>query len=383
MSKASVRISVALLGVSLSIANCLPSFSDTGNEKQKTIHSLDMNKMPVGRAISELAERGNIKVMMDRPVGDALVSLNLIDVTPKDALEALFKQANLHYDFVSDDMVVVTDAPPVKALDAKAEVIGGLSKATKVLKGKVEHSQNLLPLDASLRAGAQFDMTKLKALSPNNFWYRLPAWSTGTWHRETSTTIHVRKFKSDASYSSAVLARYGLGPKEKMDDWETDTHIARSDETWGFQKDRDGDIWEFGYNNYQTLTEGERTYTVSFVKDVEVIEVSDTKVVLKYIATRLLIGKYSRRIGIARQTESIQTYTAAGGNMRRVVASVKSFDEDGQPEAETKLLSLQLRTKAFQPWNVYEGRDMRALFTEYLVSHDMKDLVPVTLHQSK
>lgn len=383
MKKARLEILLLLLGFSLFITSLLPSFSDSGSENQKKIHSLVMNKTPVGRAISEVAQQGNIKVIMDKPAGDGPISLNLIDVTPKEALEALFKEAKLRYDFVSDDMVVVTDAPPLQALEAKAESIDGLSGSTKLLKGKVEHSQSLSPVDSSLRAGAQYDLTRLKALSANNLWYRIPAWSAGSWHKETCTTVHRRKFKSDANYYSVVLARYGLGPREKMDDWETNTYTARSDETWGFQKDRNGEIWQFAYNNYQTLTEGERSYAVSLVKDVEVIDISDSKVVLKFVSTKLLIDKYSRQIGIARQTESIQTYTTAGGNLRRVVSSVRSFDEDGQPEAESKVISLQLRTKAFDPWNVYEGRDMRALFAEYLVSHGMKDLVPVSLNQNK
>lgn len=336
---------------------------------------LQFNNAPVGRALQELADQAGIKLMMDKPVGDAAISIDLVNVTPKQALEALLQKANLRYEFVSEDIVIVTDAPANKEpLKASIEELASRPKE-KLLFGHLEHSQTLSPLAPALRAGAQFDVGNLKALTPNNYWYKIPLWSVGTWHKETCTTVHSQTFQPVDSLTIS-LASFGLAEMPKNDDWETDTHLARDDETWGFQKDRNGDIWEFVYNNYLTHTEGETTYTVSFVKDVQVLDVSDSKVTLKYLATSLLVGKYSRRIGIARQTESIQTYSSAGGNMRRCEGSVKVFDENGQPESIDSIISVQLRTAPFHSWNMYHGRDMRALFAEYLNSHGMHDLIP-------
>ena len=360
--------------------------------KQGVVKSIDLNNMPVGRALEELAKRAGVKLMMDKPVGNEPISITLSNVTPKEALEALLQKAKLRYEFVSDDIVIVTDAPPInnEPLKATIQAMNTVSAPSdtpstsvppkKMLFGKIEHSQALSPLAPAFRAGAQFDVTKFRALTPNNYWYKIPAWSSGTWHTETTTTVHLHKFKPEDSYAS-VLASLGLGPHERMDDWEADTHMARNNETWGFQQDRDGDVWEFAYNNYYTLTEGERTYTVSFVKDVQVLSVTNSEVVLKYTATSLLVGKYTRRIGVAIQKESIQTYSSAGGNMRRCEGSIKVFDEDGKPDSLAQTISIQLRTKAFHQWDVLDGRDMRVLFAEYLTTHGMEDLVPVTKYQ--
>ncbi len=236
------------------------------------------------------------------------------------------------------------------------------TKSPLTLRGQISNQDRLAPVEPQYRTGASLDVAnvgKLKALSPNNHWDRIPDWFAGTWLKKTST----------------VFYRYTYGLKTKNFSVETD--MAISGETRGWQKDRAGNIWEYSYQNYYTVTECEDYWAVGYVKDAEMLEVTPEKTVMRFVAIKTIVDKTDKTILQTLQTESIQTYTPYADGIVKIVSSIKAFDEDGNPLRLSKALSLEQRTKAYSPMNQYRGHDMRKLFAEYLTTQGMASLVPI------
>jgi hypothetical protein len=254
---------------------------------------------------------------------------------------------------------------------------------TNMLFGNVQNSQSLAPLAPELRAGVQSNTVKLTEQKQYNYWYRVPAWWAGTWRTETNTTFYTHKYKSDswANYLPIV----GLGPQQNSGNWQLNMVMDRGDTMCGFQRDKSGQIWQFGYSNFSSCMLEESYCALDFITEHDPLEITDSKVVERFVSTQFLVSKKTRLIGAVSQFESILTYTPAGKNLVKCVYSVKQFDRDGQPEALTEGVAMRLRVMPFKPWNHYDGRDMVALFSENLKARGLADLIPLrsAIHPSQ
>lgn len=236
------------------------------------------------------------------------------------------------------------------------EIVKPVAKKPVKLFGIVEHSPELPPVPAHLKAGATINVAKLKALTPNNQWFRIPAWFAGTWETRNHTTYYTQSLITGS------------------ESFPSDRQFAVGSGTAGFQKDRKGDIWEFAYGEYLSIWKLDGGYDLHLVHYREPTEVTNNKVVMMFRSHQCLITAYTHRVLRTQQTESIQTYTPVGNGVVRVDASVKAFDEDGKPVRLSKILAYKRRKVPFQPWDKMDGRDMRKLFNEYLESHGLSDL---------
>ncbi|MBY0356729.1 MAG: hypothetical protein K2W82_01905 [Candidatus Obscuribacterales bacterium] len=239
------------------------------------------------------------------------------------------------------------------------------AQATQMLQGHVEHQDSLPPLETSLQAGSRFDTTKLKALSPDNLWYQIPSWMAGTWKTTTDTNYYRYSYKTGGK------------------NFAVDTFNCLSQSTIGWQKDRNGQIWEHANSPYLTFAELDHKFDIDLIKQKEIVDTQAKQITIYYRGARLVVSKHNKLITDSYQLESIQTYTPFGNNLLKVDASVKIFDSYGRPERLAKALSFEQRIKPFEPWNVYKGRNMVALFREYLITHNLADLLPADKAQIK
>lgn len=238
-----------------------------------------------------------------------------------------------------------------------------------LLRGRIEHSDRLTPVDASLRPGVKCDVLKLRQLEPDNFWYQIPDWAAGSFHREKETTYYT----------------YWYGTRQR--NYDTDSFTSRGNETRGWQQDRLGKVWEFAYRDYVTVTEHDTTWRVHLVKDCELVEADQDHMVLRFLADSLTVSKETRTIIDTDQSESLQTYVACGNTLVKCDGSIKTFDDDGNPVCLAKNLVFELRTKEYKPNNQFRSRNMQALFAEFLHTHGHDDLIPspnhyIPLHQA-
>jgi hypothetical protein len=360
------------------------------------IKNIAFNETPVVKAIKELAQRAKLKVIFDREdLGTVTGSLS--NTTAIDTLLFIKSQANLKCKILDDDTIffcknIINDditflnkdgffnSQPAVTMNGNKELqnnnpflsdsvqdASSTNNSSPIIKasvnkiylqGQIEHSEQLSPLDPSLRVGASFDETKLKQLTPNNRWFKIPDWLAGTWYWKTNNVT---------TYS---VHNYVTGLKD-FDIYTTTWYHDRKDGGWGDQKDRTGQIW----NCLSTpcFDQGYTDMVMSFgyMKDYDCLESSKEKVVIRFISTDIRVSRKTGKIISVDQEEQTQTYTPAGPNIRQVTISTKIFDQDGRPLKLIEGFTFNSRIKEFIPTS-----NLLPLFIEYLESHGLVHLIP-------
>lgn len=239
--------------------------------------------------------------------------------------------------------------------------IGQTPQATKrqvFLKGSIQHSEKVEPLDNSIQAGSVFNASALKKLTPNNIWYKIPSWLAGHWKTTHTTTFFRKNLVNGAESFETNLRPFSLGG------------------SGGLQRDAKGEIWDLAGHGGTNLGTSDEYLNVQLIRTVEPISVTDSQVVLRYFGTMIYISRKTNRIVIAEQVESLNTYTKVSNDVVKMVSSNKVFDRDGVADSLYKNLSYKTRTAAFRPVNLLGSTNLKAMFSEYLDSHGMSSLKP-------
>lgn len=231
-------------------------------------------------------------------------------------------------------------------------------KRSIFLKGSIQHSTKVEPLDSSIQAGALVNAVALKKLTPNNVWYKIPNWLAGNW-KMTHTTTFFRKDLVSGSES-----------------FDTSLRAFKLDTSGGLQVDSKGGIWDLAGHGGTNLGTGDDYLNYQYIRTVDPISVTDKQVVLRYFGTMVYVNRSTNRIAIAEQVESLNTYTRVSDTVVKVVSSNKVFDRDGVEESLYKNLSYKSRASNFSPLNQVGSTNLRSMFCEYLDSHGMSNLKP-------
>lgn len=236
-----------------------------------------------------------------------------------------------------------------------------------VLEGTIQHSAALPPVDPKLKPGAKFDLRRLPINQPLVLlWWRVPEWLAGTWHN---------------SGKVKRLSFVDLQHPERKEGYNLlDIHYPDS-EVIGYQEDRGRAIWTCVMTPYMGRTKQGENTNVSVIHSAVPLETSQTQVVLKFLATTVVIGKNKRIVSIS-QRESIQTYRPVDANKVIVLSSMKFFDDTGEAKYESELLSHCQRQLPFrelpylpspEPFTLI---DLRQSFDKFLRSQQMDALIP-------
>lgn len=230
-----------------------------------------------------------------------------------------------------------------------------------MLQGGIEHSERLQPVAPELQAGAIYNEQALPPIEPNNDWYWIPFWYAGLKHVDTETVLQ------DYDYRTGNVIR----PDRVI--------MNRQDLAIGFQPDRNGQVWEFKRAPYRTTVEGEKVLSVMMVRNRDPLAVSQDRVVVRLVQTCLTVDKNSRQILKSEQMEQLNTYTPSAPGVMNLQSSIKSFGPDGSPTVEEQSSRVVVDRAPFQPIDFYEGRDMRSLFSRFMLSHGYGNLLPDNL----
>lgn len=250
-------------------------------------------------------------------------------------------------------------APKAKAPQGKLIPLEPIFDNSYLLKGSVQHADQLPPAPAPLRTGAIFDESKLQTLTKDNSWYQIPAWFAGSWRSEEQSQYYQYDYSTGEEDHRRVKS------------------MITSNEDIGWQKDKLGGIWQRVYHPYLTVSYGASVYFVSYVRLSIPLYVSNEKIVMRYQSVSAKVSNTTRRVVSSEQRESIQTYTPVTKyGFVKVVSSMKHFDEDGKPSILTQAVIGKSRTQMFSPWNTYKGLDIRALFKQYLIKRGLLERVP-------
>jgi hypothetical protein len=264
----------------------------------------------------------------------------------------------------AQDMAPGSSAPPANG-SPEAAPNAGSPPATgtpqrPTLQGGVNHSEELPGLDDALRPGQAFkEEILLNPETPiNNSWFLIPSWYAGVRHSEDVLIVYRHFFATGQTTT----------PMQRQ--------LERQDSLSGFQVDRSGGIWDYKHIPAIQHVESDLVNAVLFVKEVTPLKETQDEFVVKYEEISITLDKKKNKILQVTQQEQINSVTCPEPNLLKIDVSVKSFDRDGKPIRLEKSVVFSKITKPFEHIDSYEGQDLRPLFRDYLISHQLANLVP-------
>jgi hypothetical protein len=254
-----------------------------------------------------------------------------------------------------------TEARTEKSSDSQTNASSLGQKAP--LQGGVQHSEKLPAIVDNLRPGQAYsdDLLIPSGTKFNGQWLYIPAWYAGTRHCEEEMVFYRQDFKT-GEISTPMLRQ-----------------LNRQDDVSGCQKDRNGGIWDFKEVPRIQHLESDLVNAVLFVKEITPIFGSEDKIVIKYDEISIELNKRTNKIEQVVQQEQINSITCPKPGVLHVDVSCKAFDENGNPQRLEQCVIISKITKPYETNDRFRGQDLRSLFRDYLMSHNLEHLVPLDL----
>jgi hypothetical protein len=223
----------------------------------------------------------------------------------------------------------------------------------------VQHTEVLPSVSEELRPGSKFNLSAVEAQGQSNEWIKLPNWMCGTWRVGKETAVFRKDFKSN---------------KVNKEPFE---YFARHDFQYGMQRDREGGIWHYIGTPYHSKTTLSQFTEFHLVKTKEFTKADEEGVSFTTVMT-VIRSNSSSQILESFQQESITAYnpTEEPGAIE-MTASTKSFDANGKPNRQSDNVAKIKQATPFIEVDSYQGKDMKALFRQYLISKKMDNLLPI------
>jgi len=261
---------------------------------------------------------------------------------------------------------IIGSALPSVAADIDNDADKSKSAAT-VLKGGVNHAEALPGLDETLQIGKVYsdDLLLQSGTPSNNQWFLIPPWYAGQRHSEDAMIVYRYDYKTGEA-SSPMLRQ-----------------LNRQTALSGYQRDKLGGIWDFKKVPTIAHVESDFCNAILYVKEITPISGSDDRLTIKYVEVSISVNKRSNKILQVVQQEQINTITSPQPGVLRSDISVKSFGWDGKPLRQEQSVIMATIVKPFEQIDQYEDQDLRPLFRDYLISHDLQKIIPDSLAAEK
>jgi hypothetical protein len=100
-----------------------------------------------------------------------------------------------------------------------------------------------------------------------------------------------------------------------------------------------------------------------------------TQLTYKETFTAVSVNNETHKVERSVQMEEVAKFTPIGPQIRRD-ASVKTFDQNGSPLSLSTNYTLAKRVAPFHSVDTYNGKDMKAMFRNYLNDHGLGAIAP-------
>lgn len=218
------------------------------------------------------------------------------------------------------------------------------------LKAHIQHSAKVEPVAPQLRAGSQFNQENLPRKYSQSKWFKIPRWMAGEWRRKQ---VHVRK--------NGRLVRS-----------QKDVRQHR----YGFQTDRQGNVWHWVRTPHPTITEQDDTVSYFLIRNEELVASNQEKVSVKITWTTWVIDKRTRIIDKVIQGIQVDTYKPQGEGALFAESHVANYNQDGKLLVRQNWCWKDELMVYYEPVDQYEGVNVKLLFHDYLKSHNLAGLLP-------
>jgi len=223
------------------------------------------------------------------------------------------------------------------------------------IEGKIEHVEQLPPVERKFTPGAHFDLSA--ELSPDNVWIKIPSWLAGSWSARDETAVFYQDFKKG-------ISRH---PNEQFK--------AKQDFTYGQQMDKSGQIWHYMGVPYTSKSMHSSYEEIHEVREKRLVRGDDQVAEFRSLYTVLFIDNFTSNIQRTQQQESLTTYSPLADDRIGMSASTKVFDAGGRAQNLQRNEAIIKRYRHFTPINEKDGKDLRALFQQFMASRGQANLL--------
>ena len=223
----------------------------------------------------------------------------------------------------------------------------------EMLQGGVSDlAEALPPVQANLRAGANFNEANLPAMGTIRGWYWIPSWAAGIWHRQTMT--------------------YDLP------DGSRKTQLSSVDHFWGQQVDNRNGVWNHHNEPYGEREEMPGIIEWKTVVLKEPVAVSNDGMKMHFRATTVQVERASGRIRRSYQQEEMQILRPGGPSMMAQESWIKFFDQMGRPLGNEHAVAQLNLAQPFRPENIDRktGLNLQQDFRAFLNASGLANLIP-------
>lgn len=230
------------------------------------------------------------------------------------------------------------------------------ASATKkfVLQGQVSHAESMPALDPSLQAGSSFKSGSMPEAKYASNWFKIPSWFAGTFESSHSTTDYMK------DYATGRTSR----PNK--------TVASSGREVHGFQKDTQGNVWHFYVQSGSSKSDQGRQMTINNIDFYGPEYVTNDRVIMKVLATSLIVDKVTGVIVDSFRREDIKTYEPLRNGQLSVHYTSKSFDSHGRPRDLQNGHSIHQLVSQFEPIDHDGKNDYKQMLRDFLVHESSK-----------
>ena len=347
------------------------------------------------QTLTDLSRKGGVRFIFGNGLESKTVTGNFDRLTVSQILESVADSCDLTYEGLAPNTILVqtrsqlptvgaagshddpssaalscgmksqdsSTAAPVSLISSMpAQAIQAVLPVKKIrLESGVAMSDRMPPVDLSMRPGAMFSEANLTAMAtavPIDKWVRIPNWAGGCWGSSRQTNYYIYSYETKSKDFTAF-------------DFE-----AKSLASFGFQRDRRGDLWQWDRANGWGKVELANSYHYSFHRAVEIDYRDEKEFIMHFVSTCFHVDKLDMRIKLVCQTQSIQYYTNPAPGVMRCRSLIKCFDENGMPKSLTKGSACSFKLQEFLPIDYARGENVRELFTQYLTRNSLQHLIP-------
>lgn len=232
--------------------------------------------------------------------------------------------------------------------------------SARTLEGGIQHLDIMPSIQKEFRKGNRLDASIFKNIDSSNHWVKIPKWMAGTWLVREEVAI----FRKNFITGHQTTAPHKFKAHQKF--------------IYGMQVDRQGDIWHYVGTPYKSQTRLSRYDEIHFVKEKNYDAYDDQSVQFKSIVNVIRTKRSSSKIADSYQQESITRYVPLdeGTGDIQLTASTKSFDQDGKPIIRADNRARVRKVGKFHEVRFHKKKDMRKLFTEFLIATGRSNLLP-------
>lgn len=241
-----------------------------------------------------------------------------------------------------------------------------LLKESDVATAKIPNAGPVKALDPVLWPGNYFDKDVAAALLGDrsinrSIWKKVPEWQVGSWQSTQSTnTRRLQYFNGKPSSYATPMGVY----------------TAKGGGSIGWQKDKNGDVWDHFKSGYWTEAEFDTIYEYTFVK----FRIPGAYEYPDEYAESITFGvdKGSKKITSVQRCRTWARYVNVAPGIMKKDQVDTIYNQKGNPDCSAWNTCVLKRVQTFSDneAKLNQDEDLRLDFVKYLTANGLQDLIP-------